>query len=144
MRQRLNQVSMKKESKPAILFDTLAATDENYDGIGYIEEADLIAIVLDVAINEYPEVQTAEQSANHNDLTLQDLETVMTQRYFHVNRIQSNHSRQTDIGGMIFTAAANLTCYRVPWLINAKIKKVTIKEANVPQKGVKSATKSDI
>jgi hypothetical protein len=52
MRQRLNQVQMKKGSDPAVLFETLAATEDQYDGMGMIDKSDLIAKVLDVAIDE--------------------------------------------------------------------------------------------
>jgi hypothetical protein len=48
MRQRLNQVSMKKGSNPAVLFETLAAIEDQFSGIGNLEETDFIAIVLDV------------------------------------------------------------------------------------------------
>jgi hypothetical protein len=81
MRQKLNQVSMRKGSDPAILFETLAAIEDQYDGIGDIKESDLIAVVLDVATQEYQAVLTAEQSIKGNQLTLHDLEVVMTQHY---------------------------------------------------------------
>jgi hypothetical protein len=46
-----------------------------------IDESDLIAIVLDVAINEYQAVLTAEQRRRGNELTLYDLKNVMFQHY---------------------------------------------------------------
>jgi gag-polypeptide of LTR copia-type len=81
MRQKLNQVSMKKGSDPAKLFETLASIEDQYDGIGDIKESDLIAVVLDVATQEYQAVLTADQSIKGNQLTLHDLETVMAQHY---------------------------------------------------------------
>jgi hypothetical protein len=52
MQQRLNQVQMKKGSDPALLFETLAAIKDQYDGVEMIDKSYLIDIVLDVAIND--------------------------------------------------------------------------------------------
>jgi hypothetical protein len=80
---------MKKGSDPAILFETLAAIEDQYDGIGDIEESDLIAVVLDITTQEYQAVLTAEQSIKGNQLTLHNLETVMTQHYHQINQGKS-------------------------------------------------------
>jgi hypothetical protein len=69
MHQRL-KVSMKRGSDLAVLFETLTAIKDQYDGIGAIKEVDLIAIVLDVATEEYQAALTAEQSSNGYDSTL--------------------------------------------------------------------------
>jgi hypothetical protein len=74
---------MKKGSDPAVLFETLASIEDQYDGVGMIDESDLIAIVLDVATDDYQAVLTAEQSSKGDDLTLNDLEMVMNQHYLH-------------------------------------------------------------
>jgi hypothetical protein len=95
IRQKLNQVNMKKESDPAILFELLAVIEDQYDGIGVTEEANLIAIVLDVATNKYQAVLTSEQSSKGDNLTLQDLETVMTQHYCQIHRNQANRYRNS-------------------------------------------------
>jgi hypothetical protein len=79
MRQKLNKVVMKKGSDPAILFETLAEIEDKYDGS--VDEADLIAIVLDAATDEYQSVLTAEESARGSKLTLLDLELIMGQHY---------------------------------------------------------------
>jgi hypothetical protein len=79
MRQRLNQVVMKKGSDPAELFETLSSIEDRYGGVGNLEETDLIAIVLDVATEEYHAILTSEQSHKGNSLTLSDLEDVMCQ-----------------------------------------------------------------
>jgi hypothetical protein len=85
MRQKLNQVNMKKGSDPALLFESLAKIEDRYDGIGMVNEMDLIAIVLDVATEEYQSVLTTEQSSKGSNLSLQDLETVMNQHYRQIN-----------------------------------------------------------
>jgi hypothetical protein len=81
MQQRLNQVQMKKGSDPAVLFATLAAIEDQYDGVGMIDESDRIAIVLDVATDDYQAVLTALQSSKGEHLTLNDLEMVVNQHY---------------------------------------------------------------
>jgi hypothetical protein len=93
MRQKLNQVNMNKGSNPTILFETLAAIEDQYDGFRAIEEADLTSIVLNVATDEYQKVLTAEQSANGDNMTLQDLKIVMTQHY-----CQKKVIKQTNTG----------------------------------------------
>ena len=81
-RQKLNQVSMKKGSDPTILFEKLAAIEDQYgDMEGGVSKMDLIAIVLDAATDEYQSALTAEQSARGADLTLLDLELVMNKYY---------------------------------------------------------------
>jgi Reverse transcriptase (RNA-dependent DNA polymerase)/Zinc knuckle len=109
MRQRLNQVQMKKGSDPAVLFETLAAIEDQYDGVGMIDESDLIAIVLDVATDDYQAVLTAEQSSKGEDLTLNDLEMVMNQHYRQLNR-RKNMKKINDDGEMLLIGA-NVTCY---------------------------------
>ena len=79
MRQKLNKVVMKKGSDPAILFETLAVIEDKYDGS--VDKADLIAIILDAATDEYQSVLTAKESAEGPKLTLMDLELIMGQHY---------------------------------------------------------------
>jgi hypothetical protein len=64
MRQRLNQVVMKKGSDPTELFETLSSIEDRYGGVGNLEETDLIAIVLDVATEEYHAILTSEQRSD--------------------------------------------------------------------------------
>jgi len=108
MRQKLNQVKMKKGSDPAVLFETLAAIEDQFDGFGMIDEADLIAIVLDVAPDDFQAVLTAEQRIRGKELTLYDLEVVMTQHYRQTNR---GRSTRRDEGGEVLLSAVNITCY---------------------------------
>ena len=84
MRQQLNKVVMKKGSDPANLFEHLAAIEDKYGKS--IDEADLIAIVLDAATDEYQSVLTSEERAKGSDLTLLDLEVVMNQHYRKMNK----------------------------------------------------------
>jgi gag-polypeptide of LTR copia-type len=104
MRQRLNQVSMKKGSDPALLFETLAAIEDQFSGIGNLEETDLIAIVLDVAPEEYQAVLMSEKSGKGEELTLSDLENVMCQHHRQLNRNKT--LRRTERGEVLLTAFA--------------------------------------
>jgi hypothetical protein len=55
MRKKLKQISMKRGSNPILLFEMLASIEEQYLAPGTkLDEADLIAVVLDVAPDEYP------------------------------------------------------------------------------------------
>jgi hypothetical protein len=99
---------MKKGSDPAILFETIAAIEDQYDGIGDIKESDLIAVVLDVATQEYQAVLTAEQSIKGNQLTLHNLETVMTQDYCLINRGKTTKREEE---GEVLLTAVNSACY---------------------------------
>jgi hypothetical protein len=53
MRQKINQVSMKKGSGQNISFEKLASIKDQCVEIGSLEEVDLISIVLDVDSDEY-------------------------------------------------------------------------------------------
>jgi Zinc knuckle len=108
MRQKLNHVSMKKGSDPAILFETLAAIEDQYDGISDIKESDLISVVLDIATQKYQAIFTAELSNKGNQLTLHDLETVMTQHYCQIN--QGKTTKREEEGEVLVTAV-NGACY---------------------------------
>jgi hypothetical protein len=81
LRQQLNKVVMKKGSNPAVLFETLAAVEDTYGG--NVDEAELIAIVLDAATDKYQSVLMAEQSNRRLSLSLSlmELELVMRQHY---------------------------------------------------------------
>jgi hypothetical protein len=50
LRQQLNKVVMKKGSDPAVLFENLATIEDTYGG--NVDEAELIAIVLDAATDK--------------------------------------------------------------------------------------------
>jgi hypothetical protein len=108
MRQRLNQVSMKKGSNPAVLFETLAAIEDQFSGIDNLEGTDFIAIVLDVASEQYQAILTSEQSGKGEELTLSDLENAMCQHHRQLN--QNKALRRTERGEVLLTAFTG-TCY---------------------------------
>ena len=87
MQQKMSRITMQKGSDPALLFEKLAMIEEKYMAPGKkIDETDLIMVVLDVAPDEYQAVLTSEQSKKGDDLTLQDLETIMNQHWRQLNR----------------------------------------------------------
>jgi hypothetical protein len=82
MRQRLNQVSMKNNQDPKVLFDQLASIENAYNTANrQIDQDDLIAVVLDKAPRDYKAVLTSEQRSKGIALTLADLESAMNDLY---------------------------------------------------------------
>jgi gag-polypeptide of LTR copia-type len=80
--QKLNKITMKRNANPATLFERLSTIENQYNMPGKkIEEADLIAVVLDAAPAEYQSVLTAEQQRRGPDLSVADLEDAMNQRW---------------------------------------------------------------
>jgi hypothetical protein len=61
---------MKYGSDTVILFETLIATERQYDGIASVDESYLIPIILDIATDKYQAVLTSEQSDKGEILTL--------------------------------------------------------------------------
>jgi hypothetical protein len=92
LRQQLNKVVMKKGSSPAVLFETLAAIEDTYEG--NVDEAKLIAIVLDAATDKYQSVLTTEQSNRGLSLSLMDLELVMGQHYRKLTKQKSKQNKE--------------------------------------------------
>jgi Zinc knuckle len=74
-----------------------------------IDKSDLIAIVLDVATDDYQAVLTVEQSSKGEDLTLNDLDMVMNQHYCNLN-CRKKMKKINDDGKMLLIGA-NVTCY---------------------------------
>jgi Zinc knuckle len=64
--------------------------------------------VLSVATQEYQAILTAEQSIKGNQLTLHDLEVVMTQHYCQLNRGKLTRKEEE---GEVFLTAVNGACY---------------------------------
>jgi hypothetical protein len=48
LQEKLNQVTMKKGSDAAYLSESLAATEDHYDGIGILSQTDLVVDVATV------------------------------------------------------------------------------------------------
>jgi Zinc knuckle len=109
MRQIMNRITMQKGSDPALLFEKLAMIEEKYMAPGTkIDKTDLIAVVLDVALDKYQAVLTSEQSKRGDDLTLQDLEIIMNQHWRRLNRRKSPNKQES--GEVLFTTFSG-TCF---------------------------------
>jgi hypothetical protein len=82
LRQRLNKISMKKDTDPATLFEQVATIENRYNtATSQVQQEDLIAVILDAAPMEYKSVLTTEQRSKGSNLKLNDLETVMNQHW---------------------------------------------------------------
>jgi len=112
LRQKLNKITMKKGSDPSLLFEELNGIEERYMTPGNkIDEAELIAIVLDVATDEYQAVLTAEQRRMGDELTLYDLENAMFQYYRQMNRNKIDKKASREEGEVLLSAFQGV-CYR--------------------------------
>jgi gag-polypeptide of LTR copia-type/Zinc knuckle len=111
MRQKLNKITMKKGSDPTLLFEELSGIEEKYMIPGQkIDESDLIAIVLDVATDDYQVVLTTEQRRRGRELTLSDLEDAMYQHYRQATRNKPDR-RVIKEEGEVLLSAFQGTCY---------------------------------
>ena len=111
MRQKLNKITMKKGSNPTLLFEDLSGIEEKYMILGQkIDESDLIAIVLDVATDDYQVVLTTEQRRRGRELTLSDLEDAMYQHYRQATRNKPDR-RVIKEEGEVLLSAFQGTCY---------------------------------
>jgi Zinc knuckle len=89
MRQRLLRIRMKKGMYPSILFETLTSIQNQFLGPGQRLLADeIIAIVLDVATEEYRPCLTVKRKLNGDKLTVEDLERAMVEEYRQFTRSQ--------------------------------------------------------
>jgi hypothetical protein len=81
---------------PAILFEQLIAIEKKFLAPGNkIKQIDLIAIVVDVTLNEYQSVLTTVQSIIGESLTLMDIEIVMRYHYRQLNRARESKQGKT-------------------------------------------------
>ena len=97
MRTRLNNVSMKNNQDPKVLFDQLASIENAYNTTTrQIDQDDLIAVVLEKAPKDYKSILTAEQRKQGVNLTLLDLESAMNDlfRTLHPNTAPSNDDKE--------------------------------------------------
>lgn len=93
MRTRLNNVCMKNNQDPKVLFDQLASIENAYNTASrQIDQDDLIAVVLEKAPKDYKSILTAEQRKQGANLTLFHLEGAMNDLYrtLHPNTTPSN------------------------------------------------------
>ena len=80
MRQMLNEVSMKKDDDPSTIFEQLSSIENRYNTAErQMEQEDMIAVVLHAAPEKYQSVLTTEQRIQKDDISLEHLETAMTQ-----------------------------------------------------------------
>jgi hypothetical protein len=74
MRQQLARIKMKKGTDPSTLFEQLTSIQNQYLGPGKLLNKDeLIAIILDVAPEEYRAILTLERKIKGDLLTVDDL-----------------------------------------------------------------------
>ena len=86
MRQMLNEVSMKKDDDPSTIFEQLSSIENRYNTADrQMEQEDMIAVVLHAAPEKYQSVLTTEQRIQKDDISLEHLETAMTQLWRQTN-----------------------------------------------------------
>ena len=89
MRQRLSRIKLKRGMDPSILFETLTSIQNQFLGPGkHLPAEEIIAIVLDVATEEYRPCLTVEQKLKGDKLTVEDLERAMIEEYRQFTRTQ--------------------------------------------------------
>jgi len=94
MRQKLTRIKMKKGMDPSILFETLTSIQNQYLGPGKrLPKEELIAIILDVATEEYKAILTVERKMKGESLTVEDLENVMSEEFRQMTRNQAKPER---------------------------------------------------
>jgi gag-polypeptide of LTR copia-type len=86
MRQHLSSVKMKKGTNPSALLETLNSIQNQILGPGVrLPKDEIIAIILDVASEEYRPILSVERRMNGEDLTVEDLERAMCEEYRQLN-----------------------------------------------------------
>jgi hypothetical protein len=106
----LNDVSMKKNEDPAILFEQLAEIEVAYAGNTIkITEHDCIGVVFATASEKYHSVLTSEQRTKGDKLTMNDLEDAMNQFWRQGGGSQKKHSSD-DSCDMVLAVFLG-TCY---------------------------------
>jgi hypothetical protein len=106
----LNDVSMKKNEDPAILFEQLAEIEVAYaDTTIKITEQGCIGVVFATAAEKYHSVLTSEQRTKGADLTMDDIEDAVNQLWRQGGGSPKKHTGN-DGGGMVFAAFGG-TCY---------------------------------
>jgi hypothetical protein len=82
MRLQLSKIKMRKGMDPCILFTTLTSIQNQYLGPGkHLLQDKLISIILSVATEEYWHALSIEQKIRGDSLTVEHLESVMTEEY---------------------------------------------------------------
>jgi hypothetical protein len=100
MRQQSSKIKMMKGMDPSLLFERLISIQNLYLGPGKIlDKEESIAIILDVATEEYRTILTIERKIKGDFLTIEDSERVMTKEYRQNTRNQQHTS--SDEGDML-------------------------------------------
>ena len=82
LRQALNGVKIRSDENPTKLFKQINAIKNRYSsGSVRIDEAELIAVVIDAAPTDYKVILTAEQRAKRDALTLDNLAEAMNHHW---------------------------------------------------------------
>jgi Zinc knuckle len=77
----------KKGTNPSALFETLTLIQNQFLGPGVrLPKDEIIAIILDVASEEYRPILSVERRMKGEDLTVEDLERAMCEEYRQMNR----------------------------------------------------------
>ncbi|MEM9078895.1 MAG: zinc finger CCHC domain-containing protein, partial [Bacteroidota bacterium] len=88
--EKLLKVAMKKKEDPKILFEQVATIQNWYESDSKkINKAQLIAVILKAAPEEYASVLTSEQEKQETNLTLSHLRAVMNKYYWKVYKNKS-------------------------------------------------------
>jgi hypothetical protein len=96
LRQKLNKISMSNGEDPARLFEKISQIENRYNTAAFsIDEADLIAVVLDAAPSQYQAVLTMEQRRLGAAIKLNDLEMTMNQHWRQL-RQEDKHDEDTN------------------------------------------------
>jgi hypothetical protein len=95
MRQQLARIKMKKGTDPSTLSEQLTSIQNQFLGPGKrLDKDELIAIILDVATEEYRAILTVEQKIKGDSLIVDDLERVMSKEFRQLTRNQVRPSVQ--------------------------------------------------
>jgi hypothetical protein len=82
MRQHLSRVKIKEGINPSDLFETLTSIQNQVLGSGKrLPKDENIAIILDVASEEYQPILAVERRLKRKDLTVEDMEKAMCKEY---------------------------------------------------------------
>jgi hypothetical protein len=99
---------MKKGENPAVIFEQISSIKSKFRSASVnIDENDLIAVVQDAANPEYQLVLTAEQRQKGTLLSIQDLESAMTQYWR-----QISGTTHKDDGNEIALMAFQGVCFK--------------------------------
>jgi hypothetical protein len=107
MCQHLSHVKMKKGMNPSELFETLTSKQNQFLGPGKrLPKYEIIAIILDVASEEYRPILAVERRLKGEDLTVEDMEKAMCEEYRQLNHAYTKKI-ESDSEVLLFTGV----CY---------------------------------